>query len=104
MENLAVVLSQVASGDIRIGETFTQTPSPFCGSIVWKQTNAVMYADDTPEAGGAAGPAGAAGGFRARGGTGLRADLVREIALSPGLRPRVPAAGQDVKCGAILIN
>ncbi|MGA2977393.1 MAG: DEAD/DEAH box helicase [Spirochaetia bacterium] len=72
--NLRMLLEELAEGTIAVTEASTPAPSPFCGELVWRQTNSLMYADDTPP-----GP----------GGTALRGDLVRELALSPDLRPRL---------------
>ena len=74
MANLLSVLDELAAGAIRVSEVHTSLPSPFCGDLLWKQTNAYMYADDTPHV---------------QGGTSVRADLVRELALSTELRPRI---------------
>ena len=81
LAGLDVVLGELASGTISVDETVTPAPSPFCGSIAWKESNTYMYADDTPSLGGP-------GGADSR----VRADLVRELALSPELRPRLPGA------------
>ena len=72
---LATVLGELASGAIVVDEAMTPAPSPFCSSIAWKETNTLMYADDTPTAPGGQGR--------------LRTELVRELALSAELRPRV---------------
>jgi ATP-dependent Lhr-like helicase len=77
LPDLAMVLGELASGTIAVDEAVTLAPSPLCGSIAWKETNALMYADDTPAASGA----GTQGG--------LRAELVRELALSAKLRPSI---------------
>ncbi len=77
LPSLSMVLGELAAGEIAVDEAITPAPSPFCSSIAWKQTNTLMYADDTP----------AAGEGKAQ--THLRADLVRELALSAELRPRV---------------
>ena len=74
---LAIVLGELAAGIIAVDETVTAAPSPLCSSITWKETNTLMYADDTPA------PAGAGGKGR------VRAELVRELALSAELRPAV---------------
>jgi ATP-dependent Lhr-like helicase len=76
LPSLRMLLDELASGIIGTTEVRTPAPSPFCGELVWRQTNSLMYADDAPPG---------------AGGTGLRADLVRELALSPDLRPRIPA-------------
>ena len=74
LDHLAVVLDELRSGAIRVSEVTTPAPSPFCGELVWKQTNTLMYLDDTP-------PGSAA--------TNLRPDLVRELALSADIRPKL---------------
>jgi ATP-dependent Lhr-like helicase len=76
MGNLRRVLTELADGKIRVGETFTSAPSPFCGNLLWKQTNTYMYEDDTPRGGS---------------GTAVRGDLVRELVASSALRPQVSA-------------
>ncbi len=76
MEGLNRVLTEIAVGAIALTETTTPAPSPFCGNLMWKQTNTYMYADDTP---------------RGRSGTAVRGDLVRELVSSSALRPQVSA-------------
>jgi ATP-dependent Lhr-like helicase len=46
LPNLAILLDELASGVIRIGEVSTPAPSPFCSELLWKQTGGLMYADD----------------------------------------------------------
>ncbi len=77
LASLHLLLGELAAGLIAVDETITTAPSPFCGSIAWKETNTFMYADDTP---------GRAGSGQ---GSTVRADLVRELALSADLRPRI---------------
>jgi ATP-dependent Lhr-like helicase len=74
LENLRSVLEELHAGTIRVSEVSTPCPSPFCGELLWKQTNTLMYQDDTPPG---------------QASTNLRADLVREIALSADVRPRL---------------
>ncbi|MFI5369514.1 MAG: ATP-dependent helicase, partial [Spirochaetia bacterium] len=76
LSSLAMLLDELAAGVIQVGEVSTLMPSPLCSSLLWKQTNSLMYADDTPPG---------------AGGTALRGELVRELALSPDLRPRLAA-------------
>jgi ATP-dependent helicase Lhr and Lhr-like helicase len=83
LRSLTVLLEELASGAIRVGEVTTPAPSPFCGQLVWKQTNSLMYADDALGA-----PAVSPDSAR---GTSLRGELIREVALSTDLRPRLPA-------------
>ena len=74
--HLRAVLEELEAGTIRVSEVSTPSPSPFCGELVWKQTNTLMYEDDAPQG---------------RAATNLRGDLVRELALSSDLRPRIEA-------------
>jgi ATP-dependent Lhr-like helicase len=69
-------LAELADGRTAVRHVHTETPSPFTEQVAWRQTNTLMYQDDAPQA---------AGGGR------LRSDLVRELALSSSLRPRVSA-------------
>ncbi|MEO6097306.1 MAG: ATP-dependent helicase, partial [Fibrobacteria bacterium] len=72
-------LEEIQSGVIRIGEARTGRPSPFAESLIWKQTNSSMYEHDKP-----AETSGGSGDGAGRG------DLLREIAFSAPLRPRIP--------------
>ena len=74
---LKELLTRVSSGEIEVEQVHTDGPSPFVGGLVWRTTNRLMYEDDTPE--------GVAG-------TRVSTELLREITLSPALRPRVPRA------------
>ncbi|HKP98540.1 MAG TPA: DEAD/DEAH box helicase [Fibrobacteria bacterium] len=73
---LKAMLEEVHSGAIRVSETRTGEPSPFAGGLAWKQTNQYMYERDRPAEGPVPG----------------REDLLREIAFSSPLRPRIPRA------------
>ena len=75
LEVLRDRLVEVADGRIAVRHVHTDTPSPFTAQVAWRQTNTLMYEDDAPSA---------------RGAGRLRADLVRELALSSHLRPRIP--------------
>jgi ATP-dependent Lhr-like helicase len=76
MENLTRVLNELQDGRIRVSEVVTRKASAFAEGLVWKQTNASMYEDDTP----------------ARGGEPLRTDVIKELLGSSSLRPKIPAA------------
>ena len=65
-------LDEVADGRVAVQHVRTETPSPFTAQVAWKQTNELMYEDDVPTVK-----------------AGARPDLVREMALSSHLRPRV---------------
>ena len=49
LDNLRPVLEELEAGTIRVSEVSTPVPSPFCGELLWKQTNTLMYEDDAPE-------------------------------------------------------
>jgi ATP-dependent Lhr-like helicase len=74
MRSLGMLLAELADGRIRVGEAHTAAPSPLTSGLLWKQTNTYMYRDDTPHV---------------KGGTALRPDLIRELALSTELRPLI---------------
>lgn len=71
---LKAMLDELHGGAIRVSECRTLEPSPFAEGLIWKQTNQLMYQGNRPP-GVAAGP---------------REDLLREIAFSSPLRPRIP--------------
>ncbi|HSL85075.1 MAG TPA: helicase-related protein, partial [Thermoanaerobaculia bacterium] len=79
LETLKRLLEEVRAGAVAVRHARTEAPSPFASNLLWKQTNVLMYADDSPDAEGARGPA-------------LRRDLLRELVFSSRLRPRVPPA------------
>ena len=70
---LRQLLGELNTGEIKVTQVETIAPSPFAESIVWGLTNQYMYDDDVPRRGG-----------------GLDQDLVKELVLSPGLRPEIP--------------
>ena len=70
---LKAMLAEVHAGAIQVREARTRQPSPFAGTLIWKRTNKWMYEGDRPV-----------------GGTGAAADLLKEIAFSAPLRPRIP--------------
>lgn len=72
---LKAMLAEVHAGAIQVRQVRTREPSPFADTLIWKKTNKWMYAGDRPV-----------------GGTGAAADLLKEIAFSAPLRPRVPRA------------
>ncbi len=74
LPSLKAMLEEVQAGTIRVTEARSPSPSPFAGGVIWKQTNNFMYAQDKPVVGGIPG----------------REDLLREIAFSAPLRPRIP--------------
>ncbi len=76
LEALRDRLTEVADGRIAVRHVHTDNPSPFTEQVAWRQTNTLMYEDDAPTS---------------RGAGRLRGDLVRELALSSHLRPRISA-------------
>ncbi|TVQ27514.1 MAG: DEAD/DEAH box helicase [Spirochaetaceae bacterium] len=46
---LRELVDDVASGITRVSYCEPTHPSPFAASIIWQQTNALMYRDDTPD-------------------------------------------------------
>lgn len=76
LERLKQVLDELDDREISLSECSTTIASPFASGLVWKQTNAAMYADDTPLTAKA---------------SGLRPELIRELLFSSHLRPKVPA-------------
>jgi len=77
LDNLKRLLEEIRSGEIIITEATTPEASPFADGLIWKQTNAYMYADDTP-------PAGKTSQFNR--------ELLSEVLFSGRLRPRIPGA------------
>ena len=71
---LKMMLGEIQSGAIKISEVHTHEPSPFAQGVLWKQTNANMYAGSKP----------------AEGAKGPSEDLLREVAFSSPLRPKIP--------------
>ncbi|TNF71807.1 MAG: hypothetical protein EP299_10900 [Acidobacteria bacterium] len=76
LASLKRLLDELEGGEIGLSVVATANPSPFADHVVWKQTNRLMYDDDTP---------GGAGGSR------LSRDLLQELVFSSQLRPRIPA-------------
>jgi len=72
LEVLRRRLDEIADGRVAVRHVQTETPSVFTAQVAWKQTNELMYEDDVPTAQ-----------------AGASSDLVREMALSSHLRPRV---------------
>ncbi|MEO7423958.1 MAG: DEAD/DEAH box helicase [Fibrobacteria bacterium] len=73
---LKAMLEEVHAGTIRVTEARSTEPSPFADGLIWKQANKYMYALDKPAEGPVPG----------------REDLLREIAFSSPLRPKIPRA------------
>ncbi|MEM9292027.1 MAG: DEAD/DEAH box helicase [Acidobacteriota bacterium] len=76
-------LEEVASGLVAVEEVWTRQPSPFAANLVWKETNRLMYEDDTPE-----------GGMRSS----LTDELLQELVFSSRLRPLIdPALARELE-------
>ncbi len=67
-------LAELAQGEVTLTEVATASPSPFAAGLTWRETNRLMYEDDTPT--------GAGGG--------IGRDLLQELVLAGSLRPRLP--------------
>jgi ATP-dependent Lhr-like helicase len=74
LPNLKMVLDEIQTGRTEFAEAENEIPSPFCGGLIWRQTNKYMYEDDTPEG-------------RAR--SGLSRKLLDEVIFSSRLRPKI---------------
>jgi ATP-dependent Lhr-like helicase len=74
LPNLKVVLYELHAGRTEFVEVENDVPSPFCGGLIWRQTNKYMYEDDTPEG---------------RAPSGLSRKLLDEVLYSSRLRPRI---------------
>lgn len=67
-------LDELRTGTTCVSEARTIEPTPFAASMVWRQTNSYMYADDSPLSGRS---------------SRLRADVLAEAVHSAELRPRL---------------
>jgi ATP-dependent Lhr-like helicase len=76
LETLKRLLTELDNGSIKVTEVMTEVASPFSADLRWKQTNRLMYEDDTPES-------------SSKGG--LSGELLREIVFSSQLRPNLPS-------------
>ncbi len=74
-ESLQLVLAELEGGSIRWSETRTAQPSPMAQSAVWRQLSDFIYRRDDPSSNNT---------------SNLRPDLIREVALTPGMRPTIP--------------
>ena len=74
MDSLVRVLDELSQGTIRVLDAWPITPSPFASDILHWQTHTHMYEDDTPDLAGA---------------TRLREEILREVAFSADLRPKL---------------
>ena len=75
LENLRLMLGEIASGETGWSVTKTSRPSPFASNIAWNQINQYMYEQDQPASGSSA----------------LKGDLLQEVVSNPDLRPSVDA-------------
>lgn len=77
LDALHSLLEEVQTGEIEISEIVTRKPSPFADGIIWRQTNQLMYEDDSPHA-----------NLR----TNLSESLLKEVMYSSHIRPRFSEA------------
>ena len=75
LENLKLMLGEIASGEVKWSIVQTSRPSPFASNIAWNQINRYMYEPDQPASAQSA----------------LKGDLLRDVMASPELRPAVDA-------------
>ncbi|GFO55210.1 hypothetical protein GMSM_22170 [Geomonas sp. Red276] len=73
--DLRRMLEELHDGEIRVTEIRTTSATPFARDLIWLQTNKYVYEDDTPLA------------TRT---SALGQDLLKELAFSSHLRPRLP--------------
>ncbi|MFP5223160.1 MAG: DEAD/DEAH box helicase [Acidobacteriota bacterium] len=74
LPNLKMLLDELQAGLIECVEVENDVPSPFCGGLIWQQTNKYMYEDDTPES---------------RAPSGVSRKLLDDVLYSSQLRPRI---------------
>ncbi len=74
LDHLKQLLDEIRGGRIKITEAVTTAASPFADGLVYRQTNAYMYADDTP---------------RSEKASALSQELLKEVLFSQRLRPRL---------------
>lgn len=77
LENLRLVLNELANGEIQVTEVSTQQPSPFAQTVAWDQINDYMYMNDKP---------------RSATASNLSQDLLASLVFQPSLRPAIPAS------------
>jgi ATP-dependent Lhr-like helicase len=75
LENLQLVLGELASGEILVSEVSSQRPSPFAQTVAWDQINEYMYMSDKP---------------RSSASSNLSRDLLESLVFQPALRPAIP--------------
>jgi ATP-dependent Lhr-like helicase len=74
LDHLKQLLDEIRDGRIKITEATTTAASPFADGLIYRQTNAYMYADDSPRSGKA---------------SELSRELLQEVLFSQHLRPRL---------------
>jgi ATP-dependent helicase Lhr and Lhr-like helicase len=74
LDHLRQLLDEIRDGRIKITEAVTTAASPFADGLIYRQTNAYMYADDSPRSGKV---------------SDLSRELLQEVLFSQRLRPRL---------------
>ena len=74
LPDLERLLHEIRQRDIEVVHVRTDRPSPFTQQVSWRQTNELMYADDSADG---------------RRSGALRPDLLREVVFDGRLRPRL---------------
>jgi ATP-dependent Lhr-like helicase len=76
LENLHLVLDELATGEIQVSEVSTDRPSPFAQTVAYDQIFEYMYMNDKPK--------------NAAATSNLAADLIESLVFQPALRPGIP--------------
>lgn len=75
LDNLRLVLDELATGVIEVSEVQCRSPSPFAQTVAWDQVNEYMYMTDKP---------------RGASASNLSRELLESIVFQPALRPAIP--------------
>jgi ATP-dependent Lhr-like helicase len=75
IDNLRLVLNELATGQINVTEVQSKSPSPFAQTVAWDQVNEYMYMTDKP---------------RSSTSSNLSRELLESLVFQPALRPAIP--------------
>ena len=75
LDNLRLVLNELATGEIQVSQVQCQSPSPFAQTVAWDQVNEYMYMTDKPRSGAS---------------SNLSSELLESLVFQPALRPAIP--------------